>query len=91
MQLARRGVGAKRALIAFSVAAVLGTASGAGSGFLHGLSQDGTGPDDGLLASLSPTSGRGGGARLSAGFTTRIDSVLDQAPAAEPAAHARPL
>jgi hypothetical protein len=69
----------------------IGTANGVGSGFLYGLSQDGTGPDGGLLASLAPTSGRGGGARLSgggwigdgytdgAGFTTRIDSAIDQA------------
>jgi Carbohydrate binding module (family 6)/F5/8 type C domain len=72
-------------------ASTTGTAHGVGSGFLYGLSQDGTGPDDGLLASLAPTSGRGGGARLSGGgwigdgytdgpgFTARIDSALDQA------------
>ena len=68
-----------------------GTASGVGSGFLYGYSQDGTGPNDGLLASLAPTSGRGGGSRLSgdgwigdgytngSGFTARINSAIDQA------------
>ena len=71
MQLTRRRVRAKGALIALSVAAALataivapaapalassqtvtvnfastvGTANGVGSGFLYGLSQDGTGPD----------------------------------------------
>jgi Carbohydrate binding module (family 6)/F5/8 type C domain len=77
--------------VTVNFASTTGTAHGVGSGFLYGLSQDGTGPDDGLLASLAPTSGRGGGARLSgggwigdgytdgAGFTTRIDSAIDQA------------
>jgi hypothetical protein len=77
--------------VTVNFASTTGTADGVGSGFLYGLSQDGTGPDDGLLASLAPTSGRGGGARLSgggwigdgytdgAGFTTRIDSAIDQA------------
>jgi hypothetical protein len=77
--------------VTVNFASTTGSASGVGSGFLYGLSQDGTGPDDGLLASLAPTSGRGGGARLSGGgwigdgytdgpgFTTRIDSALDQA------------
>ena len=77
--------------VTVNFASTTGTAHGVGSGFLYGLSQDGTGPDDGLLASLAPSSGRGGGARLSGGgwigdgytdgpgFTTRIDSALDQA------------
>jgi hypothetical protein len=77
--------------VTVNFASATGTANGVGSGFLYGLSQDGTGPDDGLLASLAPTSGRGGGARLSGGgwigdgytdgpgFTTRIDSAIDQA------------
>src|ERR1700691_3889813 len=51
--------------VTVNFASTTGTAHGVGSGFLYGLSQDGTGPDDGLLASLAPTSGRGGGARLS--------------------------
>jgi hypothetical protein len=77
--------------VTVNFASTAGTANGVGSGFLYGLSQDGTGPDDGLLASLAPTSGRGGGARLSgggwigdgytdeAGFTARIDSAIGQA------------
>ncbi len=77
--------------VTVNFASTTGTANGVGSGFLYGLSQDGTGPDDGLLASLAPTSGRGGGARLSgggwigdgytdgAGFTARIDSAIGQA------------
>ena len=77
--------------VAVNFASTTGTANGVGSGFLYGLSQDGTGPDDGLLASIAPTSGRGGGARLSGGgwigdgytdgpgFTARIDSAIDQA------------
>ena len=77
--------------VTVNFASTAGTANGVGSGFLYGLSQDGTGPDDGLLASLAPTSGRGGGARLSGGgwigdgytdgpgFTARIDSAIDQA------------
>jgi hypothetical protein len=77
--------------VTVNFASTTGTANGVGSGFLYGLSQDGTGPDDGLLASLAPTSGRGGGARLAGGgwigagytdgtgFTTRIDSAIDQA------------
>src|ERR1700729_2148593 len=77
--------------VTVNFASTTGTANGVGSGFLYGLSQDGTGPDDGLLASLAPTSGRGGGARLSgdgwigdgytdgAGFTARIESAIGQA------------
>jgi hypothetical protein len=77
--------------VTVNFASTTGTANGVGSGFLYGYSQDGTGPDDGLLASLAPTSGRGGGARLSgdgwigdgytdgAGFTARINSAIGQA------------
>lgn len=77
--------------VTVNFASTTGTAHGVGSGFLYGLSQDGIEPDDGLLASLAPTSGRGGGARLAGGgwigdgytdgtgFTTRIDSAIDQA------------
>src|SRR5260221_11566206 len=80
--------------VTVNFASTTGAANGVGSGFLYGLSQDGTGPDDGLLASLAPTSGRGGGARLSGGgwigdgytagpgFTARIVSPIH---------HARPL
>jgi hypothetical protein len=77
--------------VTVNFASTTGTANGVGSGFLYGLSQDGSAPDDGLLASLAPTSGRGGGARLSGGgwigdgytdgpgFTARIDSAIGQA------------
>jgi hypothetical protein len=77
--------------VTVNFASTAGTANGVGSGFLYGLSQDGTGPDDGLFASLAPTSARGGGARLGGGgwigggytegtgFTTRINSAIDQA------------
>ncbi|HWG23059.1 hypothetical protein [Actinospica sp.] len=62
-----------------------------GSGFLYGLSQDGSGPSDSWLQPLAPTLFRGGGARLAgdgwigdgytagSGFQTRITSALDQA------------
>src|SRR5712691_2054132 len=53
--------------VTVNFASTSGTANGVGSGFLYGLSQDGTGPNDGLLASLAPTSSRGGGARLGGG------------------------
>ena len=63
----------------------------AGSGFLYGLSQDGTEPAQSLLAPLQPTLFRGGGARIAgggwigdgytagSGFQVRITSALDQA------------
>jgi hypothetical protein len=69
----------------------------AGSGFLYGLSQDGSGPADSLLAPLTPTLFRGGGARISgggwigdgytagSGFQVRMTSALDQARRVEPA------
>jgi hypothetical protein len=62
-----------------------------GSGFLYGLSQDGSGPSDSFLQPLSPTLFRGGGARLAGGgwigdgysagpgFQARMTSALDQA------------
>lgn len=68
-----------------------GTVSGVGSGFLYGLSEDGSAPQDSLLAPLKPRSARGGGARLSgggwvgdgyragAGYQRRIASALAQA------------
>ncbi len=68
-----------------------GPAEGVGSGFLYGLTEDGSGPDDSLLAPLAPRSARGGGARLDgggwagdgytagAGYQRRIESALDQA------------
>ena len=63
----------------------------AGSGFLYGLSQDGSGPADNLLQPLKPTLFRGGGARIAgggwlgdgytagSGYRIRIDSALSQA------------
>ena len=61
----------------------------AGSGFLYGLSQDGSGPADSLLQPLAPALFRGGGARIAgngwigdgytagSGFRVRITSALD--------------
>ena len=63
----------------------------AGSGFLYGLSQDGSGPADSQLQPLDPTLFRGGGARIAgggwigdgytagSGFQVRLTSALDQA------------
>jgi hypothetical protein len=77
--------------VTVNLASTSGTAAAVGSGFLYGLSQDGTGPDDSLLTPLDTTSARGGGARLAGGgwigdgytagtgYTTRITSALDQA------------
>lgn len=68
-----------------------GAATGVGSGFLYGLNEDGSGPDDSLLAPLAPRSARGGGARLDgggwvgddyrpgSGYTRRLNSALAQA------------
>ena len=62
-----------------------------GSGYLYGLSQDGSGPSDSWLQPVSPTLFRGGGARLAgdgwigdgyaagSGFQARMTSALDQA------------
>ncbi|HEV3169764.1 MAG TPA: hypothetical protein VGZ32_05475 [Actinocrinis sp.] len=62
-----------------------------GSGFLYGLSQDGSGPADSWLQPLAPTLFRGGGAGLpgegwigdgytaGAGYRARIESAIDQA------------
>jgi len=67
------------------------TPTHAGSGFLYGLSQDGTQPAQSLLAPLEPTLFRGGGARIAgdgwigdgytagSGFQVRMASALDQA------------
>jgi hypothetical protein len=63
----------------------------AGSGFLYGLSQDGSAPADSLLAPLDADLFRGGGARIAgggwigdgytagSGFQVRMTSALDQA------------
>ncbi|MFC1435644.1 hypothetical protein ACEZDB_33900 [Streptacidiphilus sp. N1-3] len=62
-----------------------------GSGFLYGLTQDGSGPADSLLQPLQPTLFRGGGARIDgggwigdgyaagSGYRARINSALSQA------------
>jgi hypothetical protein len=69
----------------------LGAPTGVGSGFLYGLSQDGSAPADNLLRPLNVKSGRGGGARIDGhgwigdgmtagpGYRVRITSALDQA------------
>ncbi|MEU6852269.1 beta-xylosidase [Actinacidiphila alni] len=68
-----------------------GPATGVGSGFLYGLTEDGSGPQDSLLTPLAPRSARGGGARLDgggwvgdnyragSGYQRRIASALGQA------------
>ncbi|WP_329171880.1 beta-xylosidase [Streptomyces sp. NBC_01477] len=62
-----------------------------GSGFLYGLSQDGSAPADSLLQPLKPALFRGGGARIAgggwlgdgytagSGYRIRINSALSQA------------
>jgi hypothetical protein len=77
--------------VTVNLASTSGTAAGVGAGFLYGLSQDAAAPNPGLLASLDPTSDRGGGARLSgdgwigdgytagAGFNARMTMSIDQA------------
>ncbi|MFC4587002.1 hypothetical protein [Sphaerisporangium corydalis] len=78
-------------VLTVDLSATTGPVTGAGAGFLYGLSQDGRGPADHLLAPLAPTSARGGGARLDGhgwvgdgyaagnGYRVRIDSALSQA------------
>jgi Glycosyl hydrolases family 39 len=63
----------------------------AGSGFLYGLTQDGSGPADALMQPLRPTLFRGGGARIAGhgwlgdgyragtGYRVRADSAIAQA------------
>ncbi|WP_238019863.1 hypothetical protein KZZ52_57370 [Dactylosporangium sp. AC04546] len=65
--------------------------TGAGAGFLYGLSQDGSGPADNLLQPLRPTLFRGGGARIAghgwigdgyaagSGYQVRLNSAVAQA------------
>lgn len=67
------------------------TPTHAGSGFLYGLTQDGSGPADSLLQPLAPTLFRGGGARINGGgwigdgysaganYRARINSAIAQA------------
>ena len=77
--------------VSVNLASTSGTAAAVGSGFLYGLSQDASGPDDSLLSPLDTTSARGGGARIAgggwigdgytagSGFNARVTSALDQA------------
>jgi hypothetical protein len=63
----------------------------AGSGFLYGLNQDGSGPADSLMQPLHPTLFRGGGARIAghgwigdgyaagSGYQVRLNSAIGQA------------
>jgi hypothetical protein len=76
--------------VTVDLASTTGPVTRAGAGFLYGLNQDGTGPDDSLLTPLDVTSARGGGARLPGhgwigdgytagnGYQTRITSALAQ-------------
>ncbi|WP_189939263.1 beta-xylosidase, partial [Streptomyces sulfonofaciens] len=77
--------------ITVDLATTRGPATGVGAGFLYGLTEDGSGPADDLLAPLAPRSARGGGARLdgggwvgdgytaAGGYRRRLDSALAQA------------
>ena len=77
--------------VTVNLASTSGTASGVGSGFLYGMSNDGTGPTDDLVAPLGVTSGRGGGAGVSGAgwvgdgysagpnYNARVASVIAQA------------
>jgi hypothetical protein len=77
--------------VTVNLASTTGPVTGAGSGYLYGLSQDGSGPPDYLLAPMNLNSARGGGARIAgdgwigdgytagSGFEARITSALDQA------------
>ncbi|WP_432843026.1 hypothetical protein [Dactylosporangium sp. CA-092794] len=77
--------------VTVDLAATGKTPTGAGAGFLYGLSQDGSAPADNLLQPLRPTLFRGGGARIAghgwigdgyaagSGYRVRIDSAVAQA------------
>ncbi len=77
--------------VTVNLASTSGTASGVGAGFLYGMSNDGTGPTDNLLAPLGVTSSRGGGAGVAgagwvgdgytngSNYTARVNSVIAQA------------
>ena len=86
---AARAAGSQTVTVDF--ASTTGTATGVGSGFLYGLSQDGSAPAPYLLDPLNPTSSRGGGASIAgngwygdgytngSGFQARLNSVIAQA------------
>ena len=76
--------------VTVNFASTTGAANGVGSGFLYGLSQDGTGPDDGLLASLAPTSGRGGEPDSSAEAGSATDTPTETGTSAAPRSPTRP-
>jgi hypothetical protein len=88
-QTSARASGSQTVTVNF--ASTTGPVTGAGSGFLYGLSQDGTQPPDYLLAPLNPTSARGGGASITGngwygdgytdgtGFQARMTSIIAQA------------
>ena len=59
--LSAPGAQADTQSVSVDLAAAQGSPSGAGRGFLYGLSTDGSGPADSLLQPLRPTSFRGGG------------------------------
>ena len=83
--------GASTETLTVNLAASAGPMTGAGEGFLYGLSQDGSSPGDNYLQPLNPTMMRGGGARIAgdgwigdgykagAGYQARITSIVDQA------------
>ena len=78
-------------VVTVDLGTALGAPTGVGSGFLYGLSQDGSAPADNLLGPINVKSGRGGGARIDghgwigdgmtagSGYRVRITSALDQA------------
>jgi hypothetical protein len=84
-----RAAGSQTVTVDF--ASTTGPVTGVGSGFLYGLSQDGSGPAPYLLDPLNPTSSRGGGASIAgngwygdgyadgSGFQARLNSVIAQA------------
>jgi hypothetical protein len=86
---AARAAGSQTVTVDF--ASTTGPATGAGSGFLYGLAQDGSAPAPYLLDPLNPTSSRGGGASIAgngwygdgyadgSGFQARLNSVIAQA------------
>jgi len=77
--------------LAVNLSSSAGAMTGAGEGFLYGLSQDGSAPGDNYLQPLNLTMMRGGGARITgdgwigdgyqagAGYQARITSIIDQA------------
>ncbi|NUR63300.1 MAG: hypothetical protein HOV87_32270 [Catenulispora sp.] len=83
--------GAATETLSVDLSTTVGPMTGAGEGFLYGLSQDGNSPGDNYLQPLNPTMMRGGGARIAgdgwigdgyragAGYQARITSIIAQA------------